>query len=143
MQSAIQVTVESKPNASSSSAAVWTGRVLRTLVVLLLVFDGVTKVIKEPHVIAASTELGYSISSVVGVGATLLVCTLLYAIPRTSVLGALLLTAYLGGAVDANVRAGHPAFECIFPAIFGVLAWAGLVLRDPRLGEVLLLRRRK
>ena len=140
MQSTLPPTIASKTEVSSSTAALWTGRVLSTLLVLFLVFDGLMKVIKEPHVIAASAQLGYSVNSVVGVGATLLVCTLLYAIPRTSVLGALLLTAYLGGAVDANVRAGHPVFECIFPAIFGVLAWAGLFLRDPQLREMLRLR---
>lgn len=143
MQAAIRTTVGSKVHMPSSIAAIWTGRVLSTLVVLFLVFDGVMKVIKEPHVIAASAELGYSAHAIVGIGATLLVCTLLYAIPRTTVLGALLLTAYLGGAVDANVRAGHPVFECIFPMIFGALAWGGLILRDPRLLDMLLPRRRK
>jgi hypothetical protein len=142
MQSAIQTAVTSSSPASGSRAAIWTGRVLSTLVVLFLVFDGVMKVIKEPHVIAASAELGYSAHTIVGIGATLLVCTLLYAIPRTTVLGVLLLTAYLGGAVDANVRAGHGVFECIFPVIFGVLAWGGLFLRDPQLLEILRLRKR-
>lgn len=143
MQSAIQTTVTSTSQVSGSNAALWTGRVLSTLVVLFLVFDGLMKVIKEPHVIAASAELGYSTHAIVGIGATLLVCTLLYAIPRTTVLGALLLTAYLGGAVDANVRAAHPVFECVFPVIFGALAWGGIFLRDPQLFEILRLRKRK
>ena len=144
MASAIQTTtIRSNPQVSSSSAALWAGRILSTVVVLFLVFDGLMKVIKEPHVIVASAELGYSVQAIVGIGATLLVCTLLYAIPSTSVLGALLLTAYLGGAVDANVRAGHPVFQCIFPVIFGALAWGGLFLRDPQLLELLRLHRRK
>jgi hypothetical protein len=71
----------------------------------------------------------------------LLACTLLYVIPRTAILGAILLTGYLGGAVASNVRAGHPVFQCVFPVIFGVLVWAGLFLRDAALRDLVPLRK--
>lgn len=120
-----------------TGAALWTGRVITGIVVLFCVFDGVTKLIKEPHSVAATAELGYSIGALVGIGALLLICTAVYVIPRTSVLGAVLLTGYLGGAVASNVRIGHPVFECVFPVIFAVLVWAGLFLREPRLRVLL------
>ena len=127
---------------SESKARVWTGRILTGLVVLFLVFDGVTKVIKERHVLLASAEMGYSANLIAGIGALLLACVAVYVIPRCAVLGATLLTGYLGGAVDANVHAGHPIFECVFPVIFGVLVWAGLFLREPRLIELMPFRKR-
>jgi hypothetical protein len=77
----------------------------------------------------------------VWIGALLLACTLLYIIPRTAILGAIMLTGYLGGAVASNVRISHPVFECLFPVIFGALAWAGLVLRDAGLREIIPLRK--
>jgi hypothetical protein len=101
--------------------------------VLFLLFDAITKIIREPHVIAASAEMGYDAGTIAGIGAILLACTIIYIIPRTAPLGAILLTGYLGGAVLANIRAGHGAFECLFPVAFGVLVWVGLVLRDDRL----------
>ena len=122
---------------SKSNAVIWTGRIISALVVLFLVFDSVMKLIKDPHVMAASADLGYSTSSIAGIGAVLLACTLVYAIPRTAILGAILLTGYLGGAVASNVRVGHLVFECVFPIIFGVLVWAGLFLRDSGLRDVI------
>lgn len=130
-----------QPQISPSKAALWTGRIISALVVSFLVFDGVIKVIKDPHVLAAAVEVGYPPSSMVWIGALLLACTLLYAIPRTTVLGAMLLTGYLGGAVATNVRISHPVFECIFPVIFGVLTWGGLFLRDPMLREMIPFRK--
>jgi len=126
---------------SESKARLWTGRIISTLVVLFLLFDGISKVVKEHHVLQAAAELGYSAESMVGIGALLLACTALYLIPRTSVLGAILLTGYLGGAVASQVRIGHPLFESIFPVIFGVLVWAGLYLRETRLGTLVPLRK--
>ncbi len=139
MQSGTPAAVSEAP--SRSKAALWSGRIISVLVVLFLVFDGLMKVIRESHVLAAAAELGYSQSSMVWIGALLLSCTLLYVIPRTSILGAILLTGYLGGAVASNVRISHPVFECVFPVIFGVLIWAGLLLRDGRLLNLLPLRR--
>jgi uncharacterized membrane protein (UPF0182 family) len=126
---------------SHSKTWIWCGRSLSTLVVLFSAFDGVMKVIKDPHVLSASADLGYSVGSIVLIGALLLVSTALYAIPRTAILGAILLTGYLGGAVASNIRVGHPLVECIFPVIFGVLAWAGIFVREPRLGELIPFRK--
>ena len=99
------------------------------------------KVIKDPHVLSASADLGYSVDSMVLIGALLLASTALYAIPRTAILGAILLTGYLGGAVASNIRVGHPVFECLFPAILGVLAWGGIFVREPRLGALIPFRK--
>jgi len=119
----------------------WTGRVISGLVVLFMLFDGVTKVIKEPHVMAASEQLGFSAGAIVGIGITALVCTVFYAIPATNVLGAILLTGYLGGAIATNVHSGMATFNIIFPGIFGALAWVGIYLRDKRLQSLIPLRR--
>ncbi|HUJ39663.1 MAG TPA: DoxX family protein [Candidatus Acidoferrales bacterium] len=127
--------------AGTSKGSLWTGRVISGLVVLFLLFDGVTKVIREPHVMEASARIGFSGQSVVAIGAVLLVCTLLYVIPRSSIFGAVLLTGYLGGAVATNVLAKTSAFNVSFPVIFGVLVWGGIFLRDPELRAIIPLRR--
>jgi uncharacterized membrane protein (UPF0182 family) len=135
--------VNSLPNVttSNSKALIWVGRIVSTLVVLFCAFDGLMKVIKEPHVIAASAELGFSTNQLVLIGVIMLVCTVLYAIPRTAILGAVLLTGYLGGAVVSNIRVGHPVFECIFPVIIGTLAWGGIFVREPRVRELIPFRK--
>jgi hypothetical protein len=99
--------------------------------------DGGMKLFKPPFVIEATARLGYPESTIVGIGVTLLVCTVLYLIPRTAVLGAILLTGYLGGAVASNVRAGTPFFNMVFPMLFGVTVWASLVLRNKHLESIL------
>ncbi|MGH9435763.1 MAG: DoxX family protein [Terriglobia bacterium] len=126
--------------ASASNTSVWAGRIISAVAVLFLVFDGVTKVMKEVHVMQASAQLGYRESLIPDVGIILLVCTLIYAIPRTSFLGAILITGYLGGATATQVRVGNPLFETLFPVIFGVLVWLGLFLRDHRLRSLVPLR---
>jgi hypothetical protein len=118
---------------SASKSALWTGRVVSSLVVGFMIFDGVTKVVKAQQVVEATVRIGFPESTIVGIGVALLICTALHAIPNTSVLGAILLTGYLGGATAANVRAGSAAFNTTFPIIFGVLVWLGLFLRDGRL----------
>ena len=123
-----------------SKKRVWTGRIISALVVLFLLFDGVTKVMKEAHVLAASAQLGFPERTVVGIGVLLLACTAVYVIPRASILGAILLTGYLGGATATNVRAGDPLFETLFPVIFGVLVWGGLFLRDEPLRALIPMR---
>lgn len=125
----------------ASKGRLWTGRIIFALVVLFLLFDGVTKVMRVRAVLDASAQLGYPVSTIVGIGITLLVCTAFYVIPQTSVLGAILLTAYLGGAVATQVRVGNPMFETLFPIIFGALLWAGIFLREGRLGALIPLRR--
>lgn len=134
MQSAVHPT----PIAKSSLLA---GRIISALVVLFLVFDGVTKVLQAGFVIEASGQLGIPASVVPGLGIVLLICTAAYVIPRTSVLGAILLTGYLGGAAATHVRLGGPIFNVVFAVGFGVLVWLGLFLRDERLRALIPLRR--
>lgn len=119
--------------AATSKGMLWTGRVISGLVVLFMLFDSITKIIKIPQVIDATVKVGFSASTVVPIGITLLVCVILYVIPQTSVLGAILLVGYLGGAVCTDVRAGQPVFNSVFAITFGVLTWLGLYLREPRL----------
>lgn len=125
---------------SVSKGSIWAGRIVSAVVVLFMIFDGITKVMKARQVIEATVRLGFPETTIVGIGTTLLVCTALYVIPRTSVLGAILLTGYFSGATAANVRAGSPAFNTIFPIIFGVLIWLGLFLRESRSRALLPLR---
>jgi hypothetical protein len=119
-----------------SKTRLWTGRVLSGLVVAFMVMDGVMKLFKPAFVVQATIQLGYPESTIVGIGITLLACTLLYVIPRTSILGAILLTGYLGGAVASGVRASTPLFNIVFPIVFGGIAWLGIWLRDQRLREL-------
>lgn len=126
---------------SVSKAALWTSRILTGLVVLFLLFDGVTKVMKVPVVLKACAQLGLPENLVATTGITLLVCTVLYVIPRTSILGAILLTAYLGGAVCIQLRVRNPLLsQTLFPVYFGVLVWLGLYLRESRLRLLIPLR---
>ena len=123
-----------------STGALWAGAIISVLVILFLVFDGVTKIIKVKPVLDASVQLGIPESRVVGIGILLLACTALYAVPTTAVLGAILLTGYLGAAVAIHVRAGSGTFPVIFSLMFGVLTWFGLILREPRLLWTILMR---
>lgn len=123
-----------------SRKRLWTGRVLTGLVAAFCIMDGAMKLAKPVFVVQATKQLGYPESTIVGIGVALLACTLLYLIPRTSILGAVLLTGYLGGAVAANVRAQQPLFNIVFPVIFACIAWGGLWLREGRLTELLPLK---
>jgi len=117
-----------------SKKRLWTGRIVTALTVLFLAIDAVMKLAKARVSVEATVQLGYPEGDVLGIGAVLLVCVVLYMIPRTSFLGAVLLTAYLGGAVATQVRAGLPLFSnVLFPVYVGVLVWTGLVLRDNKL----------
>ena len=124
----------------SSKKLLVTGRVLSALPAIFLLFDGTMKLIKPEPVVKATVELGYPESVLVGLGVVLLACTTLYLIPRTSVLGAILLTGYLGGAVASHVRADEGRFPILFPVAFGAMLWGGLYLRDERLRALLPLR---
>ena len=115
----------------STTAARWTGRVLSGLVIAFMLFDAAGKLARESHVVAAQAELGFPDGQVRLIGAIVLACTILYAIPRTAVLGAILLTAFLGGATAAKVRLEEASLWA--SVVMGVLAWAGLYLRDVRL----------
>lgn len=127
--------------ASISKGALWAGRVISGLVVLFLIFDAGAKLMKARQVIEATVRIGFPESTIVPIGTVLLLCTILYVIPQTAVLGAILLAAYLGGATAAGVRLGGPAFNIAFPVIFGILVWLGLFLREPRLRALIPLRR--
>ena len=129
-------------NAADSTSVIpkmqiWVGRIMSSLASLFLIVDGVMKLLKPGVVVKATLQLGYAESAILGIGATLLVCTMLYVVPRTSIVGAVLLTAYLGGAVASNVRAGMPVFNVIFPMIMAGLVWGGLWFRDLRVRNLL------
>ena len=111
----------------------WTGRTFSTLVAVFMSFDTVAHLAKPAPVIEAFVRLQVPEGLSVPIGVIGLVCTVLYAIPRTSVIGAVLLTGYLGGATAIQVRAGSSAFETLFPSIVGVLLWSGLLLRNDAL----------
>lgn len=129
------------PAVSRPSGPLGTGRILSGLVVLMLCLDGAAKLAKPAPVVDAMAQLGYRDSSAFGIGLLLLACTALYAIPRTTVLGAILLTGYLGGATASHVRIGADLFPILFPGLIGVLLWGGLYLRDARLRTLLPLHR--
>lgn len=136
-----QMTLTGEVTNEISPKGFWTARVLRWLSTAFLIFDGVMKLIKPPVVVQSTLQLGYPESAIVGIGVALLVCTALYLIPRTSILGAVLLTGYLGGAVASGVRVQAPLFNIVFPILFACLVWGGLWLRDARLQELLPLKR--
>jgi hypothetical protein len=126
---------------ASSKGRRWAGRILTAIPVLFLLFDGVAKLMMAQPVVDAMPKLGYPVSLAVGIGVLLLACLALYVIPRTSVLGAILLTGYLGGAVATHVRIGDPLFShVLFPVYVGLLLWGGLYLRDARLRALIPLR---
>src|SRR6266702_1700059 len=115
----------------------WTGRILSSVAVLFMLMDGVMKLFRPSFVVQASAQMGYPESTLFGIGFALLICTVLYVIPRTSILGAILLTGYLGGAVASQVRVSAGWFNVVFPVVFAALTWGGLWLRDRRLQTVL------
>jgi hypothetical protein len=117
----------------------WTGRVLTGLITAFMLMDGGMKLFKPAIVVEGTKQVGFAESTIVPLGITLLVSTILYAIPRTSVLGAILMTGYLGGAVATHVRLADG--NAWFAVAFGILAWLGLYLRDARLRSLTPLRR--
>jgi hypothetical protein len=121
-----------------SKKMLWTGRVISALVILFLVADSIGKVMKFAPYLEGTVKAGYPASLVVPLGIVLLICTVVYAIPITSVLGAILLTGYLGGATATHVRVGQPFW---FPVMMGVLLWAALFLREERLRVLIPLRK--
>src|SRR5215510_14408477 len=123
-----------------SKKRLWAGRIISALPALFLLVDGAMKLVKPQVVVRGTVELGYTEAVILPLGAVLIACTALYLIPRTAVLGAILLTGYLGGAVCTHVRAGKGAFEILFPIAFGALFWAGLALRDARVRALIPVR---
>lgn len=134
-----RVVVDSSEYAAPvSKAALWAGRIIGALAVLMLTFSGIMKLVKAAPVVEEFTRLGYADGHALGIGILELACVVLYAIPRTAVLGAVLLTGYLGGAVATHVRVGD---QFVSPIIIGVVVWLALFLRDRRLRALLPLRR--
>ena len=124
-----------------SKKMIWAGRIVSALPVLFLLMDGVMKLAKPDFVVKATVQLGYPESVIFGLGIVVLVCVILYVVPRTAVLGAILLTGYLGGAVATHVRVGNPLFShMLFPVYFAILLWGGLYLREERLRALIPLR---
>jgi hypothetical protein len=111
----------------------WAGRIVSAVTVLFLVLDGVTHLMKPAPVADAFQRLAFPLSLSVELGIIELLCVVVYVIPRTSILGAILLTGYLGGAVATHLRVLDPLFDTIFPIIIGALVWGGLYLREGRL----------
>ncbi|MGQ0543434.1 MAG: DoxX family protein [Blastocatellia bacterium] len=111
----------------------WAGYLVSALPVLFLLLDAIGKFVKPEPVVTGTVELGYNESVIVPLGIVLLICTILYAIPQSAVLGAILLTGYLGGTVATHVRVGNPLFShTLFGVYLGILLWLGLYLRDSR-----------
>jgi hypothetical protein len=118
---------------SKSKTRLWAGRIIMGVTLLFLLMDAVMKVAKARPSVEGTIQLGYPENSVVAIGVLLLFCTLLYVIPRTAPIGAVLLTGYLGGAVASQIRIGAPLFSTVlFPVYFAMLVWGGLYLRDHR-----------
>jgi DoxX-like family len=116
-----------------SKGALWTGRIISALIILFMLFDSGAKIVRFAPYVEGTVKAGYADNLVMPLGVVGLISTLLYAIPQTSVLGAILLAAYFGGATATHVRLGQPFW---FPIIFGILTWFALYLRETRLREL-------
>ena len=127
----------SEPGASK--AMLWGGRVLTVLLSLYLFFDSGIKIARSPQAVEGTAQMGYPDGALVPIGAVLLISLVIYLIPRTSILGAILLTGYLGGATATMVRVSSP--WVFFPVLIGALVWTALYLRDGRLRAMIPLRR--
>lgn len=133
MEATLDASTPSAATAAPSHARRWIGRVLSGLTVMFLLLDSAMKIARNHFVVEATQKIGYPDASIQPIGLALLACVVLYAIPRTAILGAVLLTGYLGGAVATHVRLGDPFFSHAFaPVYFAMFAWGGLYLRDPR-----------
>lgn len=133
------------PQSQTSAHPKWmarTGWGMSGLMIAFLIVDSVSKLALERHVVEATTMLGYPLDTIRPLGLICLACTILYAVPRTSVVGAILLTGYLGGAIATKVRIEDPLFSSVlFGVYFGILVWGGLFLRDEQLRALIPLRR--
>ncbi len=121
-----------------SKKMLWAGRIISAVPVVMLLASALMKFVKPDPVVKTFADLGWDMSLAFGLGITEVACTVIYLIPRTAVLGAILLTGYLGGATATHVRVGDPQF--VTPVILGVLVWFGLFLRDDRLRALIPLR---
>ena len=118
--------------APASRGRIWTGRVLTALIALFMLMDAIMHLVQPTPVTEAFARIGVPEHLSVGIGVLALVCVAISLIPRTAVIGTILLTAYLGGATAIQVRAGSTLFEVLFPGILGAILWTGLALRNDR-----------
>lgn len=126
-----------KQPATTGKAAFWTGWIISTLPALFLLMDAGMKLVRPEFVVKATAELGWPENSILPLGIVLASCTVLYLIPRTAAVGAILLTGYLGGAIAAHVQHKDGLFPIVFCTVFGAILWSGLLLRDARLRSIL------
>jgi hypothetical protein len=118
--------------------------VLSGLAVLFLAFDATLKLLRVPEAIESTSQLGYPVSTLLTIGLIEVACLIIYLLPRTAILGAVLWTGYLGGAIATHVRVGNPLFShTLFPIYVAALLWGGLWLREPRLSALLPFRSRQ
>jgi hypothetical protein len=139
MELTLDTQAQGKTHATSAPRVrLWTGRVLSALATLFMLFDSAGKLLRLDPVLKGTAELGYQTSAIVPIGLMLLGCVVLYLVPRTALLGAVLLTGYLGGAVASQMRVGNPLLShTLFPVYFAALVWGGLYLRDGRVRALL------
>jgi hypothetical protein len=141
--SSIGTQTSTSGTAASGRGMLWTSRVLTAIAVLFLTFDCSIHLMQIPAAVKGTAELGYPASSLLVIGVIELVCLLAYLIPRTAVLGAILWTGYLGGAIATHLRVGNPLFShTLFPIYVAALLWGGLWLRDAKLRALIPLRTR-
>ena len=126
---------ETAPN---SKKMLWAGRIVSAVPVFMLLMSAVMKLMRSPQAVEGFKAMGYPDAALIGIGVAEAICAVLYAIPQTAVLGAILVTGYLGGATDVHVRTSQPLYV---PVLLGMIAWLGLFLRDARLRALLPLRR--
>jgi hypothetical protein len=132
---------ETNQLAPAATRKLWAGRILSGLGILFLLVDGIMKLVNPAPVVEGMTRLGYPLSLTATIGIILLICVLVHAIPRTSILGAILLTGYLGGAVASQLRVGEPLFTYVLvPIYIAALIWGGLYLRDDRVRALIQVR---
>ena len=130
------------PSETATTRQIWAGRVMSGTVVAFLLFDGIIKLIPLDIVVTTSEQLGIPTHLARTLGVLTLIGTILYAVPRTSVLGAILLTGYLGGAIYTHLRIGSPVFShFLFGVYLGLMIWGGLYLRDGRVRALIPFRR--
>lgn len=116
-----------------SKGRLWTGRIMSGIVILFMLFDGISKLFKPAVVVEGTLTLGFAEHHIVTIGILALLSTVLYAIPRTAVLGAALLTAFYGGVVATQIRVDAPLFShTLFAVYMAILAWGGLWLRNDK-----------
>ncbi|SHH54139.1 DoxX-like family protein [Chryseolinea serpens] len=134
-------TTASRTVQSPNRAMLWTGRIISGLCIIFLLIDAIMKVVRATPSVEGTASLGFSDSLVRPLGVVVLIFTILYAVPRTAVFGALLLTAHLGGATAIFINKYHGQWSFLFPLTFCVLLWAGLFLQDSKLREIVPLRK--